>query len=161
MFWSVEVYPRKRPVKSCLSSLDHQTPVRFTQTRMPKSFRYFRLGLTPHQPSKGVIPVLEWTQRLWRYAACRRADNQYFGSSAAPYRRARVVTAKILFHFFGLSVLGWAISASRFDLVSELSKHHVDKSMRPGKFPALVAPNESTFFASECLKEESYYFQRW
>ena len=58
MFQSVEVYPMKILVKSCVSTLDRLSPDFLTQTRDPKVFNRLRLGRLPFRDSKGVFLVL-------------------------------------------------------------------------------------------------------
>jgi hypothetical protein len=99
MFSSVAVYPRKIPVKSCLSSLHRRFAVRLTQTLEPNTLNLQRSGLIPCQASKGVIIVARWTRRLWSQTACNRAADQKVGGSPELYSRTLTVTTRTSFHF--------------------------------------------------------------
>jgi hypothetical protein len=61
-----------------------------------------------------------------------------------------------------LSVLGRAVGASWFHFLAKLCKRHINKGMRSGKFPILVAPYEIANIpvTAECLKEKAHHVQR-
>jgi hypothetical protein len=66
------------------------------------------------------------------------------------------------FHFFSLSVLGWAVGASWFDFVAKFHKGHINEGLWLRQVSTLVAPNESTEgpVAAKCAKKEAHDFHR-
>ncbi len=96
------VNPIKILLKWWWSNFAHLSPVWRTHTRDLNTHMRFRLGCLPKHPLNGVIFVTVCTCRLCTYAAWRRAADQFLAGSLAPWRKARVVTARAWFHFSAL-----------------------------------------------------------